>query len=140
MNGNLLIRKSPKQSLDAFVTALPDIIGCDRWEQRQSSNYIEERYFRRVVLGLEITVAIADDAEFQEYEFSVWLQPIGPCAVEKSFVAGLADCVARQFACRGYEVLRPHDSRQGAGGTLYRMNPAENTRSRESVMTEEMHH
>jgi hypothetical protein len=138
MNGNLLIKNTQKQSLDAFVAILPDVIGCDRWEQRQSSNYVEERYFRRVVLGLEVIVAIADDSEFQDYQFSIWLHPIATYAAEKSFLDGLADCVARQFAVCGYEVLCPHDSRQDSGGILYRLNPAEGAKPRERVVTEEI--
>jgi hypothetical protein len=136
MNGNLLVKNIQEQSLDAFAAILPDIMGCGPWEQRQSSNYVEERYFRHVVLGLEITVAIADDSEFQGYQFSLWLQPIGPCAAETSFVDGLADCVARQFAVCGYEVVRPHSTRQGSGGILYRLNPAEEAKPRERVVTE----
>ena len=138
MNGNLLIKNSQKQSLDAFVVILPKVIGCDGWEQRQSSNYVEERYFRRAVLGLEITVAIADDSGFQDYQFSLWLKPISPCTAETSFVDGLADCVARQFAGCGYEVLCPHDSRQGSGGIIYRLNPDEGAKLREKVVKEEI--
>jgi hypothetical protein len=138
MNGNLLIKSAQKQSLDAFVAILPNVIGCNRWEQRQSSNYVEERYFRQVILGLEITVSIADDSEFRDYKFSLWLRPIGACAAETSFVNGLADCTARQFAVCGYEVLRPHDNRQGSGGILYRLNAAEGAKPREMVVTEEI--
>jgi hypothetical protein len=138
MNGNLLIKNAQEQSLDAFVAILPKVIGCDRWEQRQSSNYVEERYFRRVVLGLEITVAVADDSGFKDYQFSLWLQPIGLGATETSFVDGLADCVARQFAVCGYDVLRPHDSRQGSGGIIYRLNQAEGAKPREKVVVEEI--
>ncbi len=73
MTGNLLIKKVKGQSLDTFVVALSDVIGCDRWEQRESSNYVEDRYFRCFVLGLEITASIADSSEFPEYDFSKYL-------------------------------------------------------------------
>lgn len=138
MNGILLIKTSQNQSLDTFVAALPNVIGCDQWEQRQSSNYAEERYFRRIVLGLEIKVSIADYAEFQDYQFSLWLKPSGPCMAETSFVNGLTDCVARQFAVHGYEVFCMHDARRGSGGILYRLNPAEGAKPRERVVTEEV--
>lgn len=134
----LLIKKTPQQSLDTFVASLAEAIGCDRWEQRQSSHYVEERYFRCLVLGLEIIAAIADYASYPDYQFCLWFQPTGLCAAEKSFLDGLADCAARQFAVRGYEVLRPHNNRQGSGGVLYRLNPDEGAKPRERVVAEEI--
>jgi hypothetical protein len=64
---DLLIKKTEGQLLDAFVGALRDFLGCDRWEERESVDYVEARYFRCSVLGLEVTVAIADSAEFKDY-------------------------------------------------------------------------
>jgi hypothetical protein len=140
MSAELLIKKTGSQSLDSFVAALPNIIGLDRFEERHSTNCPpDERYFRRIVLGLEITVCVADEAEFQDYDFSVWLKPVTSHTREKSLLDGLADCVARQFAVCGYEVLRPHDViHRGGGGTIYRLNPTTGVTPRDRVLTEEI--
>jgi hypothetical protein len=76
---DLLIKKTEGQLLDAFVGALRDFLGCDRWEERESVNYVEARYFRCSVLGLEVTVAIADSAEFKDYDFWLYFEPDASC-------------------------------------------------------------
>lgn len=137
MNGNLLIKKTAGQSLDTFVGALTNLIGCREWQQRQSSNYVEERYFRCFVLGLEITVAIADDSEFKNYDFLLCLIPESGC--RDAVLDGVADCVARKIAQHGYEVVRPFDiGHSGSGGMRYRLNPIEGTKPRERVIAEEI--
>jgi len=138
MNGNLLIKKTDSQSLDMFVATLPDVIGCQKWEERHSSNYVEERYFRCFVLGLEITVAIADDAEFKNYDFWLCLLPEPGCGHHTNLMDGIADCVARKLAQHGHEVVRSYDiGRSGSGGMVYRLNPAEGAKPRERVVIEE---
>jgi hypothetical protein len=134
----LLIKGSQDQLLDTFVADLSHTIGCSQWEQRQSSNYVEERYFRCFALGLEITAAIADDSEFQNYDFWLCIEPEVGRNADKVFLAGLAECVAWKLALHGYEILRPHDSRKGSGGLIYRLNPDENAKPRERVVTEEI--
>jgi hypothetical protein len=137
MSGNLLIKTVYLQSLDAFVTALPRLIGCANWEERQSSSYVEERYYRCGILGLELTVAIADDAEFPDYEFWFSFQVAGNGARDKGFLDGLADCTARALVLHGYAVIRPFDmSRTGSGAVAYRLNPTVGTRPRERILTE----
>ena len=78
MLGELLIKKQSGQSLDGFIVGLSALIGCEKWEQRQSSNYVGERYYRCAVLGLEITAAVADDAEFADYDFWLTLEHCCP--------------------------------------------------------------
>jgi len=126
------------QSLDSFVVALSDVIGCDRWELRESSNYAEDRYFRCSVLGVEIAASIADSSEFTEYDFSLWFEPIASYSAEKAFIDGLADCTARQLALNGYVTLRPHSDRKGSGGTTYRPSTAQDVSLRERIFIEEI--
>lgn len=125
MLGELLIKKQSGQSLDGFIVGLSALIGCEKWEQRQSSNYVGERYYRCAVLGLEITAAVADDAEFADYDFWLTLEARGVVPGDKAFLAGMADWVARVMAVGGYEVLRPLEpGRAGSGAVLYRGNPS----------------
>jgi hypothetical protein len=75
MGRSLLIKRIASQSLDMFVSSLKEIIGCPVWEERSSASYADERYFLCRVLGLEVTVAIADDNEFKDLDFWVFFKP-----------------------------------------------------------------
>ncbi len=137
MTANLLVRAKEETSLDSFVAAFMSIIGCGLWEPRQSSNYPEERYFRCFVLGLEITAAIADDSEFTGYNFELSLNAAPECSGGEGSLDGLSDCLARKLALSGYEVLRPFDFLHvGGGGMLYRLNPVQGVKPRESIITQ----
>jgi hypothetical protein len=139
MFGNLLVKKIDGQSLDAFVSELSRQVGCGNFEERQSSNYIDERYFRCSVLGIKVEVALADEAEFDSYDFWICFQPDGVYLDDKDFFDGLADCVARKLATCGRQVIRPLNfGRVGGGAIIYRRNPAENSGIHERVVTEDV--
>ena len=135
---DLLIKKTQAtQTFDAFTNALPGLVGCSPWEERESSSYPpEDRYFRCFALGLEIVASIADESEFTEYDFRIHMTPEF-LRNDDAFLAELADCVARRLAVRGYQVLRPFDfSRSGKGGLCYRFDPAAGTMPWERVVTQ----
>src|SRR6476660_9968099 len=113
----LIKKKQVTQTLDEFIKALPSLIGCGPWEERESSNYPpENRYFRCFAVGLEILACVADDSEFGEYDFHLHLKPEFRRS-DAEFLFELADGVARKLVVSGYEVLRPFDSsRSGQGG------------------------
>jgi len=54
MASELLIKSGENQSLDDFVSALRNLLGCDHWGQRESANYVDERYYRCVALGVDL--------------------------------------------------------------------------------------
>ncbi len=139
MIGNLLIKKTGSQLLDAFVAEFSERLGCSHFEERESSNYVDERYFRCFTLGLEITVAKADSAEFADYDFWVCFEPESGCSSDQDFLDGLTDCVARKLVLCGHQVVRPLDfSRVDSGAVLYRPNPFKAAAPRERVITEEL--
>jgi hypothetical protein len=140
MNGNLLVKKTGSQTLNAFVAEFSECLGCGPFEERQSSNYLGERYFRCFALGLEITVAAADNAEFGDYDFWVCFETEDGClSDQEDFLAGLADCAARKFALCGHDAVRPLDySRANSGAVLYRLNPLKGVDPRERVITEDI--
>ena len=124
------------QTLDEFVNALANLLGCGSWEQRESSNWPENRYFRCFALGLEIDACVADDSEFEDYDFQLYFKPELWRSDSESLV-GLSDCVARKLVVSGYEVLRPFDSsRSGKGGLRYRYDPAAGKNPDEQILTE----
>lgn len=139
MNANLLVNGLHDQPLEAFVVSLSDSIGCVRWSERQSSNYLGERYYHTLILGIEVTAALVDDDEFKAFDFWLCLQPEPGCVGGYAFLEGVADCVARKLVQCGHEVMRPFDmGRTGGGGVVYRRNPDPNARPRERVLTEEI--
>lgn len=137
MYGNLLVRKAGSQSLDIFIEELCECLGCASFEERDSSNYLEERYFRCVVLGIGVDVALADESEFMEYNFWISFGPNGVPVNDKFFFDLLADFVARKLVICGYQIIRPLDfGRIGSGGILYRPNPVKDVGLYEKVITE----
>ena len=139
MNGNLLIKKTGSQALDAFVAEFSERLGCSPFEERESSNYLEERYFRCFALGLEITIAKADSADFGDYDFWICFEPESGCSSNQDFLDGLTDCVARKLALCGHQIVRPLDfSRVDSGAVLYRLNPLKGAAPPECVIIEEL--
>lgn len=138
MVGNILIKKMQSQTLDAFVSDLSDRLGCGRFDERQSSNYLDERYFKASVLGVAIEVARADDGEFQEYEFWLSFEVDGVYVDDAAFLEGLADCAARKLTLLGYQVARPLNfGHKESGAILYRPNPTKDVGFRDRVIIEE---
>lgn len=134
MASDLLIKSGENQSLDDFVSALRNILACDRWEQRDSANYVDERYYLCIALGVEITAAIADDIEFKDWPFWLHFEPHGAVGGDKRGLDGLAECVARALVLQSYEVLRPNDfGRTGSGATLYQLNEDKGVKLRDRV-------
>jgi hypothetical protein len=139
MNSNILIKANATESLEAFVASLSGSLGPAQWEERKSSNYLGERYYRSFILGLELTVALTDDEEFKDFRFWLCFQSEPGCRGDEPFLDGLADCVARKLVQRGCEVVRPFDmGRIGSGGMVYRLNPHFAAKPRERVLTEEI--
>ena len=137
MAGDLLVKVASPQALDTFVSVLSVHLGCDRWEMRDSSSYVEGRYYRCIVLSLEVTAAIADSREFPGYDFWLSFWPNRIYLEDKAFLGGLADCVARLLALHGYQVARPLDFiRGGTDAILYRRNPIAAVGPKEQVLTE----
>jgi hypothetical protein len=99
---NLLIKKKfEDETLDSFVKNLEKSIGGIRWEERESSNFAEDRYFRCFSLGLEVTVAVADFAEFRNYDFWLYFDPEVDCRIDQQFLAGVSDCCSELTRAAG---------------------------------------
>lgn len=137
VNASLLVAGVSSQTLDAFVASVRDSIGTLSWERRQSSNYIDERYFRKSVLGLQVKAALADSDEFQGYRFWLLFEAAPGCISQIDFLTGLADCAARRLVQDGHEVIRPLDmGHRGRGAIVYRPNPDPDAKPAERVITE----
>lgn len=138
MSANLLVQPIDEQTLDSFVAELCHDFGCHGFEERESSNYVEERYFIARILGLEVTVALADEINYQDYQFWISLQPEATGLADVSFLDGIADCLARKLALHGHRVARPLSfTRQDQGTVYYRPHPSSEAEPRARVIVEE---
>jgi hypothetical protein len=135
---DLLIKLSESTpNLEKFVEALPKLIGCGPWQERESSNYPPElRYSQCAALGVDIEAYVQDDCEFDQYPVQLFFKTNFRIGDDK-FLVELADCVARQLVLTGFEVLRPFDSsRTGKGGVCYRRDQKAGEMPWEQIVTE----
>jgi hypothetical protein len=120
MHGNLFIKPSKAMSLRDFAELTFAQLDVSSIETRNSANYVNEEYVTGRALGLSVKISIADDAEFEGYDFLLNLRPIGVSIPDRTALDGLADIIARQLALNKNTVLRPLDyGRQGAGSVVY---------------------
>jgi hypothetical protein len=134
---SILIKKRAVETLDEFVAVIDKIIGPMKWEEHDSANYLDNRYFLASAVALEVKVAIADDAEFTDYDYWIIIDVSVAGVSELSFLDGVADAVARAVALQGYEVLRPNDiARPGSGAFVYRLDTRSGLRLSERVLVE----
>ncbi len=59
MQVHLLLAHPSVSDLDEFLARISKVLGWPDLEERESSNYLEDRYFRGVVDGLEVMVCYA---------------------------------------------------------------------------------
>lgn len=138
MPDELLIKGLKDQSFNAFVSDVLELIRCDQWEQKQSGDYVGGQYFRCFALGVEITLARAEDAKFKGFGFLFQFRPELDIRGKTASLAGLADCIARKFASHGYEVVRPYDRQAGGQAMFYYENPDRGIRPWQQVIMEEV--
>jgi hypothetical protein len=138
MPGQLLIKKRAGETLDNFVAVIDTIIGPIKWEERESTNYIDHRYFVASAVALKVKIAVADEAEFSDYDYWISIGVSVAGVGERSFLDGVADAVARAVALHGYEVFRPNDMSKAGdnSGFVYRLSSNTELRSRERIIVE----
>jgi hypothetical protein len=113
MLAELSIKTGAGESLPEFASRVFSILNISKFEERQSANYVEGRYFRGLVLGVAVDIAIADCSRFQDLSFWVTFEVDfrAPSIDDDTFLAGLADLTARILVIQGYEVFK--DERPG---------------------------
>lgn len=138
MNYDLLIQSHASSTLDAFVEELGGVLGCGPFEERESSQYVEGRYFRCLVLGLEVAVAASDHVGYEDYAFWITVYPEVYVPGDRSFLHSLEDCLARRLALEGYPVVRVGQSSAASVKAVhYRRNADPEAAFQERVLTEE---
>lgn len=68
---NLRIRGVPL-NLESAASSIFAALGAHGWEQRQSSNYAEDRYLHSLVEGFHVCLALSDDV-VEGYPLLLWV-------------------------------------------------------------------
>ncbi len=72
-------------------------------------NYVEGHYFRGVAVGIEVTVAYADEQGLQDYRFWVLLEPEPPGIQDGHYLHEHAHTLAHLFSQHGWRCFVPDD-------------------------------
>jgi hypothetical protein len=94
----LFIKAPRSESLAHFASQIAVMSRSSPWEERDSVNYPEGRYFRQRFGALEIVAQVADDTEYPTADFLVWIR-----AGEDS--SGHMTVLADALVQRGYALL-----------------------------------
>jgi hypothetical protein len=134
---DVLIKRRNGETLESFVSSLQARIGCNRWELRESSNYPDGQYFLCEALCQNITVHTNDLQGLDEFDFQMHFRRTG-FSRKDEILEGLADCIARQLASEGYEVVYSDNiGKIGAVGVKYTLDIAAGSLPWERVRAED---
>jgi len=75
---DVFVEPPAELNLHAFAYALFPLINMERYEERDSSNYVDDTYFRSVGSALEVTACYTDDADLGAYRFWISISSEDP--------------------------------------------------------------
>lgn len=100
---------SATQPLDDFVRLLFRRLGVADFAEGESSNYVEGFYFRAIAVGIEMTVAYADEQGLQDYRFWISMRPERIGVVDGEYLHQHAHTVAQLLSQQGWRCFVPND-------------------------------
>jgi hypothetical protein len=137
MGNNLLVYRRNENSLDEFAGKIFALLNVRDYTIRDSSNFVDERYFTAQALGVTVFIAHADEQDFPSDGFWIGLNTREMWIENIEFLNGLGDIVARKLAIHSYIVEVPADLGEiGSEVTVYKANPATDADYTEQVLTE----
>ncbi len=110
MIGHIFIStESSEQPLEEFARRLFSRLGVAQFEERESSNDVDEHYFRGCSAGIEVTVALADTRSLEGYRFWVTLEPELSGGLDGHYLHDHAYTLAQLFSRHGWRCFVPDD-------------------------------
>jgi hypothetical protein len=103
---NLLAGGYPTSSLDDFAASFYKIAGVSKFEERESSNYVDGRYFT-AALGERIFKVMLSDAENLR-DLPYWVR-VSAAEGAEPLTAVEVDALAQKLVHSGYKVARITD-------------------------------
>lgn len=101
---NLLCAHADKPSLYEFAEAFFDAMGIVDGQERESSNYIEGRYFKGSRDGAEFTVSLSDEEGNED--LPVWVQVAANLDADGALDDALSCVIRERLLAAGFRVAR----------------------------------
>ena len=95
--------------LEEFARELFSRLGVSRFEERESSNYVEGHYFRGAAVGIDMKIAYADEQGLQDYRFWISMQPEAPGIADGGYLHQHAHTLAQLLSGHGWRCFVPDD-------------------------------
>ena len=139
MMPDLFLKSRARESLRDFASRIEKVLNLPALERRESSHYVGGEYFRCAALAIEVTIALSDESDLDDYAFWIVLEPEGAWVVDRAFLEGLADLLARRLTIAGERAMRLSDSenKPKAKRIFYALNPGASHLSDDEVITTE---
>jgi hypothetical protein len=139
MHAHIYVKSRKGETLDTFAEQIFCLFNIRDYEMRDSSNYVEERYFRGNAFGIVLEIALADDTQFNDFDFWLTLEKdIKVWVPDKAFLESVADLIARLLTLDGYRVAIDPDCTQKDGPRLiYEINREVDKPSPEQITVRE---
>lgn len=96
-------------SLEEFARITFSIMGVSSFEERESSNYVDGRYFKGVLPDLLFKIALSDEAGLEDMKFWVSIQDSGRFATESDFCRTMDSLLGVRLIKEGFRVVRVAD-------------------------------
>ena len=122
MHAEIYITASKNQPLEEFARRIFSRLGVAHFEERESSNYVDGRYFRSIALGFEVVIAMADTQGLEEYRFCLTLTAEQSAGCDTGYLPDHARTLARLLSAHGWRCFVPDDPTTLKGeseGTIY---------------------
>lgn len=101
---NLLCAHADKPSLREFAEAFFDAAGILDGQERESSNYVEGRYFKGSRDGAEFTVSLSDEEGNED--LPMWVQVAANLDADGSLDDAMSRVVRERLLVAGFRVAR----------------------------------
>lgn len=102
---NLLCAYAGTADLGEFAQAFFKFADIKEGQKRESSNYVDSRYYRGYAYGAELTVSLADEEGNDDLPF--WVQIATTSHHAADVLEGLVDCLVRErLLPAGFHVAR----------------------------------
>jgi hypothetical protein len=101
---NLLCAHAAKPSLREFAEAFFDAAGIVDGQERESSNYVEGRYFKGSRDGAEFTVALSDEEGNED--LPVWVQVAAHLDADGALDDAVSRVVRERLLAAGFRMAR----------------------------------
>ena len=104
MTASLFINAHQPETLESLVTKIAAALQLRDATLRMSENSPNGKYYLFQALGFELKVSHADDSEFDDYEFWIWVDTTDYVESSNGFILGIAEVIGLRLVKAGFDV------------------------------------